>query len=33
MIGIFDTTKDFVLQVDVFQVGLGAVWLQNGKPA
>ena len=28
----FDTTKDVVLQVDVSQVGLGAVLLQDGKP-
>ena len=28
MIVIFDTTKDVVLLV-----GLGAVWLQDGKPA
>ena len=29
----FDTTKEVVLQVDRSQVGLGAVLLQDGKPA
>ena len=31
VIGFFDTTKDVVLQVDVFHVGLGAVWIHDGK--
>ena len=29
----FDTTKEVVLQVHSTQVGLGAVVLQDGKPA
>ena len=29
----FDTTKDVVFQVNCSQVGLGAVLLQDGKPA